>query len=264
MDSLPSTQTTGLALYETACLALSAAKSADEVKDIYNKADAMRVYAHQAKNRQMEIDAAEIRIRAERRLGQMLEDQKRTVGLATGGQPYQSRSTGVDAVPVEIPTLAEIGIDKKLSAHAQKVAAIPEAEFEGIVGEWRDTLEAANDRVSANIIKAAKQHEPRPAVSNVVDIVEPAPSEADQLRAEIADLRDQLAEMASQYEEVVAENASLAAVFEANDKVAEAMAEAKKFRELYRIEKERSNSLMNEKNAAVRAAKSWQRKAGAL
>ena len=61
------------------------------------------------------------------------------MGLAKGGQPYQSRPTGSDMEPVEkpVPTLAEVGIDKKLSAHARKVASIPEAEFEGIVGEWR-------------------------------------------------------------------------------------------------------------------------------
>lgn len=47
-------------------------------------------------------------------------------------------------------TLAEAGIDKKLSAHAQKVASIPEPEFEGIVGEWRETLETANERAACS------------------------------------------------------------------------------------------------------------------
>ena len=42
-------------------------------------------YARQAKNRQLEIDAAEIRLRAERRVGQLIVAQKETVGLAQGG-----------------------------------------------------------------------------------------------------------------------------------------------------------------------------------
>lgn len=92
-------------------------------------------------NRQLEIDAAEIRIRAERRLGELLIEQKATVGLATG-----VRMAGRDAIGGAVveppkdnrPTLADIGVDKKLSSHAQKVAAIPKAEFEGIVGQWRD------------------------------------------------------------------------------------------------------------------------------
>lgn len=149
----------GLALYETACHALAVAKNTDEVKDIRDKSEAMRAYARQAKNRQLEIDAAEIRIRAERRLGELIQAQADTVGLAKGGQPYQSRPTGADMEPVEkpAPTLAEVGIDKKLSAHAQKVASIPEAEFEGIVGEWRETLDTANERVTTNILAAAEK-----------------------------------------------------------------------------------------------------------
>jgi len=140
--------------YNAACKALAEAKSVDEVKDIRDKAEAMRAYAHQAKNRQMEIDAAEIRIRAERYLGGMIQQQKETVGLATGGQPYQA--TGSKSEPVDRPpTLAQVGIDKKLSSHAQKVAAIPEDEFEEIVTDWRDTLQEANQRVTTNIIAAA-------------------------------------------------------------------------------------------------------------
>lgn len=62
----------------------------------------------------------------------------------------------------ERPTLADIGVDKKLSSHAQKVAAIPAAEFEGIVGQWRDTLETENERVTTNIITAAEKAAGKP------------------------------------------------------------------------------------------------------
>ena len=48
----------------------------DEAKRIRDVADAMRAYAKQAKNRQLEIDAAEIRIRAERRVGELIFRQK--------------------------------------------------------------------------------------------------------------------------------------------------------------------------------------------
>lgn len=152
--------------YNAACVALAAAKSTDEVKDWRDKAEAMRAYAHQSKNRQLEIDAAEIRIRAERRLGQLIAEQKETVGLATGGKPYQS--TGSDTAPVETraPTLAEIGVDKKLSSHSQKVAAIPEDDFENIVDEWRDSLETANERVTTNILAAADKAAGKPHVAN--------------------------------------------------------------------------------------------------
>src|SRR5690606_32625761 len=123
----------GLQLYEAACLALSEAKSVDEVKFIRDKHDAMRAAARIAKNRQLEVDAAEIRIRAERRLGEMIVQQKETVGLNEGGRP---KKTGSDMEPVSKPTLEQAGIDKKLSMRAQKLAAVPEDEFEEELDDW--------------------------------------------------------------------------------------------------------------------------------
>ena len=166
--NLPSLQEAGgLALYETACHALSQAKTTDEVKTLRDKSEAMRAYARQAKNRQLEIDAAEIRIRAERRLGELLKWQKENGGLNTGSRGQlvgRDSSGGAIAEPPENspPKLQDVGIDKKLSSHAQKVAEIPEQEFEGIVGEWRESLETANERVTTNILKAAdKAHNHR-------------------------------------------------------------------------------------------------------
>jgi hypothetical protein len=107
------------------------AKSTDEVKEIRDKAEAMRGYARQAKNKNLEVDAAEIRMRAERRLGELITVQKETVGLNQGGRPTK---TGSNEEPVSVPTLADAGIDKKLSSTAQKLAAVPEAQFEEKIG----------------------------------------------------------------------------------------------------------------------------------
>jgi hypothetical protein len=53
----------------------------------------------------------------------MIAAQKETIGLAKGGQPYQAKSTG-SGKELVAPTLADSGIDKKLSARAQKLAAM--------------------------------------------------------------------------------------------------------------------------------------------
>ncbi len=39
------------------------------------------------------------------------------------------------------PTLSDMGIDKKLSNRSQKVADIPEEEYEELISGWRDRLE---------------------------------------------------------------------------------------------------------------------------
>ena len=142
---------TALVKYDAACQAIAVAKSVDEAKSIHDKAEAMRAYARQTKNRQGEIDMAEIRMRAERRLGELITAQKETVGLAPAGRP---RKFGSDEEPISRPpTLAEAGIDKKLSSRAQKLAAVPEGKFEGMLGEWRDRVSAETERVTTNLLR---------------------------------------------------------------------------------------------------------------
>jgi hypothetical protein len=130
--------------YDAACLALAAAKAVDDVLEISAQADAVRAYARQAKNRQLEIDAAEIRIRAERRLGELMSEQKKTVGLATGNQ--HAHPLGVPVTPSARPSLAEAGIDKNLAKRARTYAAVPTAQFERLLTNKR---QSENRRVVA-------------------------------------------------------------------------------------------------------------------
>src|SRR5437867_11024187 len=98
--------------YNAACKALATARSTDEVEEIRNQAEALRAYGIQAKNRQLEIDAVEIRIRAERRLGELIRAQKESTGLNRGQLLRGTRKEPRE----EKPTLSEVGISKKLSA----------------------------------------------------------------------------------------------------------------------------------------------------
>lgn len=140
-----------LVRYDAACRAVAEAKTLDEVKDFHDKAEAMRAYARQAQNKQLEVDAAEIRIRAERRLGEILADTPKATG---------ARGVGPNAVPSEYrnePTLSEIGVGRKLSSRAQKLAAVPETQFESMVGDWRGRIEEENERVTTNLLKAGEK-----------------------------------------------------------------------------------------------------------
>jgi hypothetical protein len=87
--------------------ALAAATSVDQVKHIHDVAVAMAAYARQANDRDREADAAEIRMKAVRRLGEMIQKQKATVGLNTG-----ARGVGTKVRVDKKPTLAETGIGK--------------------------------------------------------------------------------------------------------------------------------------------------------
>ena len=159
-ESLPVAQAisgTTLTFYDQACVALAAARETDQAKDIRDKAEALRHYARQAKNRELEVDAAEIRLRAERRIGELICDQKATLGLNKG-----SLRRGAETEPRDDrPTLDDAGIDKKLSARAQKLAAVPAKTFESRIAAWREEAQAANERVSLDLMREGDKAERR-------------------------------------------------------------------------------------------------------
>ena len=123
--------TTALTKYDAACRAIAEAATVDEVKFIHDEAAAMAAYARQAKNRDLEAQCVEMRMRATRRIGEMMREQKRTIGLSEGGRP----KTGLSENPVSVPTLASQGIDKNLANQARTLGDIPEDKFEQRVAD---------------------------------------------------------------------------------------------------------------------------------
>jgi hypothetical protein len=162
--------------------------SIDEVKEVRDQSEAMRAYAKQAKNKQLEVQAAEIRIRAERRIGELMAAQRADGNMATAGRPSQEIGSKTNPIS-KAPTLSEVGIDKKLADRARKYAAIPEGEFDGIVGEWREKVEEENKRVTVNLLAAGDKAE-KAAPSQTQDTQEDNPK----LRAEYRRLSDEARE----------------------------------------------------------------------
>lgn len=148
--------------YEAACRALAECKAIDEVKAWADKAAAMQAYGKMAKDKTLEVDAAEIRIRAERRLGEMLVQQKADGGLNKGAQGKIQQHVGQAVVTndrlKDAPKLADAGISKDLSSRAQKLAAVPEAEFEEALAEKREIQQREGERVTARLLEKGEKH----------------------------------------------------------------------------------------------------------
>ncbi len=118
---------------ERAREALAACKGVDEAKDIRDKALAVKVYLR-TKGAALEAqqDAAEIGLFAERRMGEML----RETPLSKGGRPAKTGSLGEPVLSLE-----DVGITKKQSHVAQKLAALPERDFSNRIRGVRDAAE---------------------------------------------------------------------------------------------------------------------------
>lgn len=244
--------------YDSAKRALAECRSVDEVKDWADKAAAMQAYARMAKDKTLEVDAGEIRIRAERRLGEMLAAQKEAGGLNQGARLAGAKSGANDGSSAVVgndrrPTLADVGISKDLSSRAQKLAALPEKEFEKEVGEWRDRVEAEGARVSARLEAAGERVLNKAAEKKTVEPGE----DVEVLKARIADLEE--------------ENANLAAALEDADrqlKTAEEVLQGDaaktiaKLQEHIRVVESQSNDWMNQCAELRKEVKALRRRLG--
>lgn len=128
----------------------------DEVKDIRDKAEAMAAYARQAKDQDLILWATEIKVRAERRAGEMLADLPRGGKFIGRDEDGDFRKT----VGAKTETTEKLGISKDQSARWQALAAMPADHFETAVATAK---ESAGQVTTAFMLReAAKQSKPVP------------------------------------------------------------------------------------------------------
>lgn len=140
--------------FEQARLALERAVSVDEVRAIRDKAEAARVYARQiGLSLEMQNQCAEIKLRAERRVGELLGSTPRQ----RPGEYQRSHDATVAA------SLANLGINKSQSARWQALARLPEGEFEGFIDS---TKVRHRELTTAAALKLARQREARAPSNN--------------------------------------------------------------------------------------------------
>ena len=145
-------EVTELIKYENARRALSEAVMFDEVMSIMNVAEQAALYAKQANDNDLVEKATEIRVRAQRKAGEMLTKAKESGDLDSGmGGDRKSRSAHSTV------KLSEIGITKDQSSRYQSLASMSEAHFETAVATAKDT---AGEVTTAFMLREAKRVKP--------------------------------------------------------------------------------------------------------
>ncbi len=133
-----------LAQLDAAKRALAEATTIDEARDIRDKAEAIRGYYQQQKDSlEAQNYAAELKLRAERKLGEMLKETPKQHGARPADMGLQSATPS---------SLSDLGIEKTQSHRWQKVASLPEAVFEEKIEE---TKQAGEELTTARMLRVA-------------------------------------------------------------------------------------------------------------
>lgn len=139
---------------------LQRARDIREVKDIRDKAEAMRMYAAQV-SRSLEAQniCAEVKLRAERRAGEMIAQMPKQNG---------------DPLLHDVTRVEDLGISRNQSSRWQSIAGIPEAEFEDYIASANARARELTTSGALKLAKTITATSPQPtaAPSNKVDVFE--------------------------------------------------------------------------------------------
>lgn len=129
---------------------LAEVRNIDDAKKIINLAEAARVYAKQVElGLEAQNHAAEIKLRAQRKAGEILSTMEKAQGkrtdLLTSSQPVTKYN--------DTPTLEELGIARNDSSRWQQIAAMPEQAFEEFID---DAKAEGRELTTAAVYREAK------------------------------------------------------------------------------------------------------------
>lgn len=152
--------------------ALAGAVTVSQTKKIADVARAAEIYAKRQHLSDEAIgQATAVKVEAMRKLGEILQAAPKAIGTAGLGRPKLG-GTKMEPPKSDAPTLDELGLTKKESAVAQKLASLPEKEFEQV----RDgSLTIAKAIAAVDATKPAVA--PEPAKPTLAIVQPPAPPE---------------------------------------------------------------------------------------
>jgi len=225
--------------YDAAISALAACAKVDEVKDWVDMSAAYAAYARQAKDKEMRKMAIDIRMRAKRRLGELMAEHQVTAGKNKGGR---AKRTGLKNNPV---SLAEAGIDKNLAHESRTAAALTPAEFEAEVADRKAEVDRPDIRKRENAKLADVAENPE---------ADDEPGEAPADYSEADHEEEMRAADAASF-------AAMSAIIDADDKLGAAIEEIKAEKQRYRQLEGLYAASAGEFAAMKREASRWMRKA---
>lgn len=154
----------GLAKLERAAQLLAEVRTLPDAKHVISLAAAAETYAREAKlGREAENSAMEVRLKAERKMGEMLA----TSVKAKGGRPTKTGSA-----PAPVSRLADLGITKKQSVRAQAIAAVPKRDFDARLRRVRDESEKLSAAVVLGVSAKDLRRQQARAVGHSSESVE--------------------------------------------------------------------------------------------
>jgi len=131
-------ETLGLIRYDAMCRAIVECELLDEVLDIHDKAHALKIYAQQARNLDAERQACNIRLRAERRSGELLAELARATpseaGQASGVARGNVSNDAIRSSPYA-DALSRTGLTRQTANRYERLAAVPAPIFEAALAD---------------------------------------------------------------------------------------------------------------------------------
>lgn len=225
-----------------ASAALVEAQTIQQTKKVLDVAAAAEIYARrQHLGEEAQGLAVSIKVEALRKLGEMLHTTPKSVGVKLNGRDIFG-GTKSEPPKTDAATLSDLGLTKKESAVAQKLAKLSDEDFEQVrdghvtVAKALAAVQGAKAKPVTPPPKAAQETKPPPDEGPSAEELREA-SAAEQADAEVVRL-----------------------LLESDDKLAALAARCKQQAAQIAILESRVRGLTNEAAQAVRLAKSWRQK----
>lgn len=233
--------------YEDARKALAICASIDEVKDIQDKSEAMRLYAKMSENTELEVYASTIKLRAQVRLGEIIAAMPKA---SPPGIKAELCPTGRD-ITGKREALANANISKSAAHRYEQLAAAPPHVIEDILSN------ALMEQIPVTLPKVLSTINPPPAKP----VTPPSPELSDvstvqHIKQEETVPKEQHEELMALVDDMQANVKAMETVIDADDKLAAALTKIKHLNEEIRVTTIRLNSEMQKNLELTRVIKS--------